>query len=140
MVPPALDLVQGPALRKLMENADLKKYQKGLERHRRVIETIVGPTSERKAFALASALEAMLQDKGKDKDQANYPNLTEFWSYPDPKVASLRKDVTDLRVRDQSKYGDPFIVAGQFGKGSRGRPRRRPARSGTSGAAAATRP
>ena len=107
--------MQGPTLRKLMENDDLKKYQKGLERHRRIIETIVGPTSEKKAFALAGALEEMLQDKGKDKDQGDFPNLTEFWSYADPKVASLRKDVIDLR--DQAKYGDPFIIAGNFGKG-----------------------
>ncbi len=111
----ALDLVQGPTLRKLMENEELKKYQKGLERHRRLIEAIVGPTSEKKAFALAGALEAMLQDKGKDKERGDFPNLTEFWSFADPKVASLRKDAIDLR--DQAKYGDPFIIAGNFGKG-----------------------
>jgi hypothetical protein len=111
----ALDLVRGPALRKIMENDELKKYQKGLERHRRIIESIVSPTSDKNAFALAAALEAMLQDKGKEKDAGEYPNLTEFWAYPDPKVSSLRKDVVDLR--DQAKFGDPFIVAGNYGKG-----------------------
>jgi hypothetical protein len=111
----ALDLVTGPALKKLMEDDDLKKYQKGLERHRRILETVVGPTSEKKAFALAAAIEAMIQDKGKEKERDDYPNLTEFWSYPDPKVATLRKDAIDLR--DQAKYGDPFIIGGTFGKG-----------------------
>ncbi len=111
----ALDLVRGPALRKIMENDELKKYQKGLERHRRLIESVVAPTSDKNAFALAAALEAMLQDKGKEKDALEFPNLTEFWAYPDPKVNSLRKDVLDLR--DQTKFGDPFIVAGNYGKG-----------------------
>ncbi len=111
----ALDLVKGTALQKLMENPELKKYQKGLERHRRVIETVVGPTSEKNAFALATALEAMLQDKGKEKERDDYPNMTEFWSYPDPKMATLRKDALDLR--DQAKFGDPFIIAETFGKG-----------------------
>jgi hypothetical protein len=111
----ALDLVKGPAIQRIMENEEFKKYRKGLERHRRVIESIVDPTSERNAFALAGALEAMLQDKGKDKERDDFPNLTEFWSYPDPKMNTLRKDVLDLR--DQAKYGDPFIIAGNFGKG-----------------------
>lgn len=111
----ALELVKGPALEKLLQNADLKKYQKGLDRHRRVIETIVGPTSEKGAFALASAIEAMLQDKGKEKEAEEFPNLTEFWSTPDPKLATLRKDALDLR--DQAKYGDPFVIASTFGKG-----------------------
>jgi hypothetical protein len=111
----ALDLVKGQALQKIMENGELKKYQKGFERHRRNIESIVAPTSEKNAFALAGALEAMLQDKGKEKEQGEFPNLTEFWSYPDPKVSSLRKDVIDLR--DQAKYGDPFVIASNFGKG-----------------------
>jgi hypothetical protein len=111
----ALDLVKGQALQKIMENEELTKYQKGLERHRRVIESILSPTAEKSAFALASALEAMLQDKGKDKEPAEFPNLTEFWSYPDPKISTLRKEVLDLR--DQAKYGDPFIIAGSFGKG-----------------------
>src|SRR5207302_10328627 len=97
------------------ESEDLKKYQKGIERHRRVVENIVAPSSEKKAFALAGAIEALLQDKGKDKERDDFPNLTEFWSYPDPKMSTLRKDALDLR--DQAKYGDPFIIAGNFGKG-----------------------
>jgi hypothetical protein len=98
-----------------MENAELSKYQKGLDRHRKAIEAVLNPGSEKSAFALASALDAMLQDKGKEKERADFPNLTEFWSYPDPKVSTLKKDVVDLR--DQAKFGDPFIIAGSFGKG-----------------------
>ncbi len=102
-------------MQRLLAQDEFKKYQKGLERHRRVIEGIVSPASERNAFALAVAIEAMLADKGKEKEREDYPNLTEFWSYPDPKIATLRKDALDLR--DQAKYGNPFIVASNFGKG-----------------------
>ena len=111
----ALDLVKGSAYDKIMENEELKKYQKGLDRHRRIIESVVAPASDKNAFALAAALEAMLQDTGKEKERDEFPNLTEFWSYPDPKVNTLRMGVVDLR--DQAKYGDPFIVASTFGKG-----------------------
>ena len=112
----ALALVEGPIVENLLANEDLKKYRKGLERHHRMIKSIVDPTSEKKAFALASAIEAMLQDKGKEKDNGDFPNLTEFWSTTTyPKIGTLRKDAVDLR--DQAKYGDPFVVARQFGKG-----------------------
>ena len=110
----AVNLLRANFLEKILEQ-DLKKYQKGLERHRRVIETIVAPTSEKKAHHLAAAIEAMLQDKGKEKERDEHPNLTEFWSYGDPKVSSLRKDAIDLR--DQAKYGDAFIIGSLYGKG-----------------------
>jgi hypothetical protein len=112
----AVALLKGSLLQKIFDdNEELRKYQKGIDRHRRVIEGVVAPASEKSAFALAASLDAMLQDKGKEKERNDYPNLTEFWSYPDPKIATLRKEVTDLR--DQAKYGDPFVVASTFGKG-----------------------
>jgi hypothetical protein len=57
----------------------------------------------------------MLQDKGKEKERAEFPNLTEFWTNSDPKIRSLREDITSLA--DEAKYGDPFVVAGIYGKG-----------------------
>jgi hypothetical protein len=109
----ALGIFTGPVMQKLMEDPELVKYQKGLDRHHKTVRAVVTPGAEKSGFALGSALEAMLQDKGKDKERADYPNLTEFWSHP--LVGRLKKDVVDLR--DQAKYGDPFIIAGTFGKG-----------------------
>lgn len=111
----AFQIVRSPDLEKLLEEDDLKGYRKGLERHRRDIESVVSPTSEKKASHLANALEAMLTDKGKDKDRADFPNLTEFWTYADPRITTLREAA--VRLRDQAKYGDPFVIAGKYGRG-----------------------
>lgn len=111
----ALDIIRGPALEKILENPELKKYRPGLERHRRFIESVIAPTSEKTSDVLADALEAMLQDKGREKEREQYPNLTEFWSYSDPKIDTLRKDAQQLI--EQARYGDPFIIASQYGKG-----------------------
>jgi hypothetical protein len=111
----ALEIVQGQLMKKILENEEYKEYTRGLERHRKTIETLVGPTSEKKLFHLASALDALLNDKGKEKERADYPNLTEFWANSDPKIRSLREDVTKLI--EQARYGDPFVVRGLYGKG-----------------------
>jgi len=111
----ALDAVRGPQIEKLLNESDYKKYRTGIERHRRTIETLVGPTSEKKAYHLAAALDQVLFDKGKEKEAAEFPNLTEFWSSSDIRVRRLQGEITKLR--DQVRYGDPFIIAQQFGKG-----------------------
>ncbi|MCI0378878.1 MAG: BatA domain-containing protein [Gemmataceae bacterium] len=112
---PALNIVKGPALERIMENDDLKKYRRGLDRHRRIIEGIISPTSEKKAYILADALEKLLQDTGKEKERDEFPNLTEFWTYPDPKINTLREQAQS--VLDDARYGDPFVIAGHYGKG-----------------------
>jgi hypothetical protein len=94
---------------------EYEPFQRGIDRHRKIIEGLVGPTSEKKAFHLAAAFEFLLQDQGKEKDRADYPNLTEFWTNSDPKVRSLRDDI--VKLAEQVKYGDPFIVLRQLGKG-----------------------
>jgi hypothetical protein len=109
----ALDIFR--SLEKILKNDEYKDYRRALDRHRKIVEGLVGPGSEKKAFSLALALDAMLTDKGKDKERADYPNLTEFWSAGDPKVRTLRDDIQKLR--DQAKYGDPFVVLRHFGKG-----------------------
>lgn len=111
----ALDLVRGPAIEKLLEQDDYKGYRRGIERHRRAIEAVVAPTSEKKAHHLATALDALLNDKGKPKEAADHPNLTEFFSAADPKVRSLRDDIR--RLVEQTRYGDAFVVGGTYGKG-----------------------
>lgn len=111
----ALDIVRNPALAKALENPQLEKYKRGIEKHRRAIEDAVAPTSDKKAIHLAEALQRMLDDRGDKKDPVLNPNLTEFWSYPDPKIRSIVQATT--RLIEDTKYGDPFIVAGNFGAG-----------------------
>src|SRR5262249_38027784 len=110
---------QGEAVRILqrlpLDKEDYKEYWPALRRHRNEITQIVQPGSTEKAFRLAGALEALLNDRGDEKNRAEYPNLTEFWSTSDPKVRTLREDVKSLR--DLVLYGDPFVVAGRYGKG-----------------------
>lgn len=117
-----LDLVQGEAARSILKNADYARFRRGLERHFEAIKTLVAPTSEKKAYHLAAALEAFLKDRGRtikegktEKEDPAFPNLTEFWSSTDPMVKSLARDVKALA--DQVHYGDPFIVSQTFGKG-----------------------
>jgi hypothetical protein len=59
----------------------------------------------------------MLTDRGKAdaKTKERTANLTEFWSNTDPKVQALRRAV--VRLRDEARYGDVFVVGGNFGKG-----------------------
>lgn len=111
----ARDVVRGPRVEKILENDEYQKYRKGMERHARVIDSLVQPGSEKKAYHLADALDALLYDKGKGKQDDEHPNLTEFWSNSDPKIRTLKDEI--LKLRDQVRYGDPFIVARNFGKG-----------------------
>jgi hypothetical protein len=113
----ARDVVRGPRLEKILEDDEFKKYRKGLERHARIVDLLVEPGSSKKAYVLANALDTLLNDKGKGKDKQDeeYPNLTEFWANSDPKIRTLRDEI--LKLRDQVRYGDPFIVAKNFGKG-----------------------
>ena len=110
----ARDVVRGPRIEKILEDDEHKKYRKGLERHARIIDSLVQPGSDKKAYVLAEALDKLLTDKGKAKED-DHPNLTEFWSNSDPKIRTLRDEI--LKLRDQVRYGDPFIVAKNFGKG-----------------------
>ena len=113
----ARDVVRGPRLEKILEDDEFKKYRKGLERHARIVDLLVQPGSDKKAYILANALDTLLNDKGKGKDKQDeeHPNLTEFWVNSDPKIRTLRDEI--LKLRDQVRYGDPFIVAKNFGKG-----------------------
>jgi hypothetical protein len=118
-----LDLVR-TRLNKILEAENLASYRKAFERHRTAIESLVAPGSDKKAYQLAPALDAMLKDTGRietDKDGKqkgyvkDFPNLTEFWAQSEPKIASLKKDIE--RLRDEVRFGDPLIVAAEHGKG-----------------------
>jgi len=91
------------------------RYGSTIDTHRRRIEALVAPGSEKKAYHLAPSLTAMLTDTGKAGEK-NLANLTEFWATKDnTAIASLKKSLEDLR--DEVRYGDPLIVAAQHGKG-----------------------
>ena len=59
----------------------------------------------------------MLKDQGKTDAKADSPkaNLTEFWTSSDPKIEALHRAV--VRLHDEAKYGDAFVIGAQFGKG-----------------------
>jgi hypothetical protein len=87
-----------------------RKYWPGLETHQRQIrEALAG----KQLYELANAITALLTDPGKDKDDKQ-PSMKEFWESPD--VQKLRTDFD--RFRETVQYGDPLVVAKQFGKGS----------------------
>jgi hypothetical protein len=112
----ARELVRGSRLEKILAEPEYAKYRKGLDRHARAIETLVRPGSEDRAPLLADALDRMLKDRGQEKQPEEFPNLTEFWeSGGKSEIRTLKKEIIDLR--DQVRYGDPFIVAKSFGKG-----------------------
>ncbi len=98
-----------------LDKEEYKSYRPALQRYRRLIEQIVQPGSSEKAYKLAGALDALLSDRGDEKKGPDYPNLTVFWNTGDLKVRALRDDIKSLH--DLVLYGDPFVVAGRFGKG-----------------------
>ena len=104
-----LALSRGETMKKIQEDEKYKQYAPALAHHRNIIETLVSPGSEKKAFHLAKALDDMLLGQGKSS------NLTAFWKLPDAKVRSLLEDV--IRLRHQARHGDPLVLGGQFGKG-----------------------
>jgi hypothetical protein len=110
-----LDITRGDKLRGIFAKEEFAKYRRSLERHFKEIETLVGPASEKKAYHLALAFDSVLNDQGKEKEREAYPNLTEFWSSPEPEVQGLRREIRSLY--EQVQYGDPFVIAQTYGKG-----------------------
>lgn len=109
-----VDLVR-TRLEKATALPEFAPYRRGLDRHRRTLESLVAPGSDKLAYVLAPAIDAMLSDRGDKKNADEFPNLLEFWASSDRNVANLRSEL--IKLRDQVKYGDPLIVAGNFGKG-----------------------
>ena len=69
----------------------------------------IGDTGE-PLYQLANQLDDLLAEGG---DSAATPKLREFWA--NPKTAALKANAT--RLRDEVKFGDPLILAKQFGRG-----------------------
>jgi hypothetical protein len=89
---------------------EYKAYHLNLLRHRKAI--LNAPNSGMRASELADLINALLKDRGDDKD---YGNLEEFWKISDPKVSELSAEAQKLR--DRLMYGDPIMVTGRHGQG-----------------------
>jgi hypothetical protein len=93
-----------------------KKYAVTLRRYRDKINTATAPGSEARPYALAAILKDLLEDRGVEPEkEQDAGSMVEFWAAPDPKIRSLRQDVT--RLRDEVLYGDPFVITHRYGKG-----------------------
>jgi hypothetical protein len=94
-----------------VDDPAMVKYRPVLERHRRAIrDTLTGKA----LYAVANALEALLQDRGEPNDP-DKPNLVEFWEQTDPKIQALYDRVK--KFRETVQYGDPLVIAARYGKG-----------------------
>lgn len=94
----------------LIAQREQEKYHPGLRFHGQAIRETL--TAERPLADLGSALEALLSDKGVEKDPQR-PNLLEMWGQQ--KLLDLRGRLTAFRETVQ--YGDPLVVAKNHGRG-----------------------
>jgi hypothetical protein len=106
-------LLVNPAVsvKAIMANKELAKYHAALQGHLKRIAAIAAPDSDKKAYHLAAAIDALMNDRGGDKTA----NMTDFWSNPDSDVQTLRAAL--LALRERVNYGDPFVLSANYGKG-----------------------
>jgi hypothetical protein len=101
-------------IKKVIDENDQKneKYLPGLKRHYAIIRDAL---NGQQLYVLANALEAVLKDEGnpKDPNDAQHPNLKEFWELPEQQ--QLRTDID--RFREVAQFGDPLVLSKRFGKG-----------------------
>ena len=100
------------------ENRKFEKYREPVYEHlRKILQTIDPSIAQQrgyKAFDISPPIQSMLNDQGSgDEDDLK---LTDFWDTPDEGVRELRTMWETLR--DDTLYGDPFIVAKEH-KGGR---------------------
>ena len=112
--PTVLELI-GPKLDRIFESDDYKKFRGRADVHVKNLKSLVGPGSEKLAYQLAAAIDAMFLDAESKKDKEGAITLEDFWKISDPQIATLKDRFEKLR--DQVRYGDPLIIAGSFGQG-----------------------
>jgi hypothetical protein len=98
------------SLNQLLSEPRFAKYRPGLERHHRAIRDKL--VADRPLYELAKELDALLDDRG-EADNAEYPNLLEFWSQPEQQKLQARI----AEFRETVQLGDPLVVSKQYGKG-----------------------
>lgn len=86
------------------------KFKPALEMHRKNINTALLAGGD--LYKLALPLDQLLNDTGVPNNLER-PNLQEFWQQGEQ--ADLRERLT--RLIEAVRYGDPFLVARQYGKG-----------------------
>src|SRR5439155_10949107 len=97
------------------DNPDYKEYRTGLQHYAKILSGAVGPNAKYPAYELAEFLSRMLDDRGKEDDRGNAPNLVEFWDLRDATVQDLKQEVINLRKR--LLYASPLIVVKDYGQG-----------------------
>jgi hypothetical protein len=90
-------------LKPLANAVAFKKFRPLLERFERQLVNLVSPFADRSAAYLARALEMMLLD------------LDDLWKSDDAKVRALHVELVRLRL--ETRNGDPLVVVKTFGKG-----------------------
>ncbi|MGF1582771.1 MAG: BatA domain-containing protein [Gemmataceae bacterium] len=98
---------------------DFKQYRNRIQDYVDQLRLLVEPGRGGKAYELARTLEDMIQDQGGPTKigQRPRPNLTQFFALAqtNPDVRRVTRQIKKLIA--ESKYGSPFLVTQQFGKG-----------------------
>ncbi len=111
---PVADITRnGQAIAQIRGNVQFAKYLPRLEQRLSDIEDKVRIGTDAKAYHIAAQIDILMNDRG--GGGANAPDLTQFWDNSDPNVATLKRQLNDLRER--VNFGDPFIVTQTYGKG-----------------------
>ncbi len=106
---------KGEAVRAILNDEKFAKYKGRLRKLLVDVENKVKPGSEYKAYHLANEIDALLNDKGTSDPNDQAPDMTEFWANADANVQSMRRQL--ITLRELVHYGDPFVIAQNFGKG-----------------------
>jgi hypothetical protein len=93
---------------------EFEKYAVVLRRYRDKIDAAVAPGSEARPYSLSYILKDLLEDRGNEKEKGA-GSMPDFWASGGRKILALRQDVE--RLRDETLFGDPFVVTHRYGKG-----------------------
>jgi hypothetical protein len=102
--------IRGVADKLPVEDPAFEKYKEPLGKARDALRRLAAQNDP--LYRLAATLDDLLADQQGSGDPAE-ALLREFWA--NPKMADLRTEAT--RLRDRVKFGDPFYLAKEFGRG-----------------------
>jgi hypothetical protein len=98
-----------------VDREEYREYRPALKRYEGSFTFALRDAAKVPAFRLAEMIEAMLTDRGKEVDRAEYPNLTEFWDLRDAAIQELKQEAVHLRKR--LLYSSPVVVVKDVGRG-----------------------
>ncbi len=103
----------------IVKKEAFKQYRGRFQEYVDRLRYLVEPGRGGKAYELARTLEEMIRDQGGPgkRGERPRPDLTKFFAQADtnPDIRKVTRQTKKLIA--ESKYGSPFIVAQQFGKG-----------------------